>query len=170
MSHVRRMHTLAEASAAGRHTDALAAARSLKADLLGRLESVETIREKLEARAPDQSKAYRERLEKRMKELLGSVDAKVEDGRLLHEVAVFAERSDVAEELSRLASHLEQAKDLLEGTADKAVGRRLDFICQEMFREANTVASKVSDIKLSELAIELKAELERMREQVQNVE
>ena len=85
-------------------------------------------------------------------------------------MGVFAERSDIAEELSRLESHIEQARGLLLADSDEAVGRRLDFICQEMFREANTVASKVSDIKLSEKAIDLKAELERMREQVQNVE
>ncbi len=105
-----------------------------------------------------------------MKDMLASIDVSVDSGRILHEVGVFAEKADIAEEISRLGSHIEQARRLLTGDSDEAVGRRLDFICQEMFREANTVASKVSDIKLSELAIDLKAELERMREQVQNVE
>lgn len=143
---------------------------ALAADLSGRLDAVEALREVLVAEAPGQNAAYRQRLESRIAALLDAVDVQSDPGRVLHEVAVFAEKADIAEELSRLGSHIEQARGLLASPSAEAVGRRLDFICQEMSREANTVASKVSDIKLSERAIDLKAELERMREQVQNVE
>ena len=108
-----------------------------------------------------------------MKELLAGLDFQADPGRILHEVGVFAEKVDVAEELARLGSHLAQARAWLDDrlpAGEDGVGRRLDFLCQEMHREANTIGSKVQDIEVSELVIELKAELERLREQVQNVE
>ena len=120
--------------------------------------------------APGQAVDYRERLERRMRDLLENVGGSVDDGRLLHEVAVFAERTDIVEELERLRSHLEQARGLIASDGPEGVGRRLDFLCQEILREANTVGSKAQAIELTETVIELKNELERLREQVQNVE
>lgn len=143
---------------------------ALAADLGSRLDIVAHIAERVAERAPEQSRAYRERLLFRLRDLLGGLDLEVDEGRVVHEVASFAEKADIAEEVSRLRSHVDQARGLLAEPDDDAVGRRLDFLCQEMFREANTVASKVQDRGLSELAIDLKAELERLREQVQNVE
>ncbi len=143
---------------------------ALAADLGARLDTIAEIAERVADRAPEQSRAYRERLLGRLRDLLSGLDVTVEEGRVVHEVAVFAEKADIAEEVSRLRSHVDQARGLLAQPDEEAVGRRLDFLCQEMFREANTVASKVQDRALSALAIDMKAELERLREQVQNVE
>ena len=139
---------------------------ALAKDLRGHLAAMETERLALLAEAPAQVEAYQARLRTRIEALL--VDRTIDEGRLLHEVAIFAEKSDVAEELSRLTSHFEQFEGLL--TQTEPVGRRLDFLCQEMLREANTIASKVQDAGLSARAIALKAHLEQLREQVQNVE
>lgn len=139
---------------------------ALAKDLRGHLAAMETERLALLAEAPAQVARYQDRLRSRIEVLLG--DRTLDEGRLLHEVAVFAEKSDVAEELSRLTSHFEQFEGLL--TQTEPVGRRLDFLCQEMLREANTIASKVQDAGLSARAIALKARLEQLREQVQNVE
>ena len=102
----------------------------------------------------------------------GALDLTADPGRVLHEVAVFAEKTDVTEELARLEIHWAQAALFVrgEGADDEGVGRRFDFVCQEMNREANTIGSKVQDVQISSLVIEMKAELERLREQVQNVE
>ncbi len=136
----------------------------------GHLDVVGGLAATLASHAPEQSAAYRARLESRLGEMLGALELSADPGRVLHEVGVFAEKSDVAEELARLEAHVAQARALIESPPADGVGRRLDFLCQEMFREANTVASKVADLKLSELAIDAKVELERLREQVQNVE
>lgn len=143
---------------------------ALLAVLEAHLEAVADLRVALAARAPEQSVAYRARLKARVGELLEGLDIAVDEGRILHELAVFGERTDVAEELARLHAHLGQARALLADPGAEGSGRRLDFLCQEMFREANTIASKVDDVALSTLTIGLKAELERLREQVQNVE
>ena len=158
--------------------DALVAMRgaegeALSRELSRRLDAVDSLRTRVEQRAPEQTRAYRKRLETRMRELLAGLDFQTDQGRILHEVGVFAEKVDVAEELIRLASHLAQARNWLvddSQAGDDGIGRRLDFLCQEMHREANTIGSKVQDIDVSELVIDLKAELERLREQVQNVE
>lgn len=139
---------------------------ALAKDLRGHLAAMEAERLALLAEAPAQVEQYQARLRSRIEALLG--DRTLDEGRLLHEVAIFAEKSDVAEELSRLTSHFEQFEGIL--TQDEPVGRRLDFLCQEMLREANTIASKVQDAGLSARAIALKAHLEQLREQVQNVE
>jgi uncharacterized protein (TIGR00255 family) len=141
---------------------------ALATDLLGHLQAMETERAALLAEAPGQVEQYQKRLHTRIDDLLSGRELQIDQTRLLHEVAVFAERSDVAEELSRLTSHFEQFTGLLERS--DPVGRRLDFLCQEMLREANTIASKVQDAGLSARAIELKAHLEQLREQAQNVE
>ncbi len=147
---------------------------ALQRELLRRLDAVDALRVRIEARAPEQTRAYRSRLEARMRELLAGLDIQTDQGRILHEVGIFAEKADVAEELTRLASHTAQARSWLgDGAAaagDDGIGRRLDFLCQELNREANTIGSKVQDLEVSERVIELKAELERLREQVQNVE
>ena len=164
--------------AVGQAADALVTMRSAEGEALSRelsrrLEAVDALRARVELRAPEQTRAYRQRLESRMRELLAGLDLQTDQGRILHEVGMFAEKVDVAEELTRLSSHVAQARAWLADDSqagDDGIGRRLDFLCQEMHREANTIGSKVQDIEVSELVIELKAELERLREQVQNVE
>ena len=157
--------------------DALVRARhdegqALAAELGRRLDAVAALKAQIADRAPEQAVAYRTRLEARMRELLGALDLTADPGRVLHEVAVFAEKTDVTEELARLEIHCAQAALFVrgEGADDEGVGRRFDFVCQEMNREANTIGSKVQDVQISSLVIEMKAELERLREQVQNVE
>lgn len=146
---------------------------SLAAELGRRLDAVAALRDRIAARAPEQSKLYRQRLETRLRELLSTLDVQADQGRVLHEVGIFAEKVDVSEELARLESHLAQARGFLSGLqspGEDGCGRRLDFLCQEMHRETNTIGSKIQDLDLSQAVIELKAELERLREQVQNVE
>ncbi len=130
---------------------------------------VETILDKVtfvEERSPETVKAYREKLEARIKEMLA--DATVDEGRLLTETAIFADKVAVAEETVRLRSHIKQLMELLEG--DIAVGRKLDFIVQEMNREANTIGSKAQDIEIAHTVVDIKAEIEKIREQIQNIE
>ena len=130
---------------------------------------VETILEKvafIEERSPETIKAYREKLETRIREMLA--DATVDEGRLLTETAIFADKVAVAEETVRLRSHIKQLMELLE--SDIAVGRKLDFIVQEMNREANTIGSKAQDIEIAHTVVDIKAEIEKIREQIQNIE
>ena len=150
----------------GREGDALAR------EMRGRLDSIEQILADLDANAPEQNDAYRRRLESRIRELVVEAGLDLDKGRILHEVGVFAEKVDVAEELARLTSHVSQARHLIDTPTAGAssVGRRLDFLFQEMHREANTIGSKIQSLALSERVIDLKAELERLREQAQNVE
>jgi uncharacterized protein (TIGR00255 family) len=157
--------------------DALLAARISEGHALGleltrRLDAIDVLRDDIETRAPEQSRLYRVRLEARMRDMLGALDLTSDASRVLHEVAIFAEKSDIAEELARLGIHLGQARRFVlgEGADEEGIGRRFDFLCQEMNREANTIGSKVQDVRISERIIEMKAELERLREQVQNVE
>ena len=128
----------------------------------GMLEHVDFITE----RSPKLVKEYREKLEQKVKELLG--DAQVDENRLLTEVTIFADKVCVDEELVRLRSHIETMKNTL--LAGGSIGRKLDFIAQEMNREANTTLSKVNDLEISSRAIELKNEIEKVREQIQNIE
>jgi uncharacterized protein (TIGR00255 family) len=128
---------------------------------------------KMEKRAPIISETYREKLRQRMTEILDCAD--IEETRLLTEVAVFAERCTITEELVRLKSHVTQFKGMLEADEQDTypkdgLGRKADFICQELLREINTIGSKANDFELSTLVISAKAELEKIREQVQNVE
>lgn len=128
--------------------------------LIGR--HVETIRQ----RVPLVLTAYRERLEERIAELFQAHD--LDPDRLHQEVILLAERTDVAEELTRLEAHLQAMAALLE--AEGAIGRKIEFLLQEINREVNTIASKSSDAEISQVVVEIKSELERMREQIQNVE
>jgi len=138
----------------------------LDADLMGRLEAAGKLVEEIKGRAPVVVDAYRERLRERVRALLEGSD--FDERRFHQEVAYFAERSDVSEEVIRIESHLRQFETKLkeEGPA----GRGLDFILQEMNREANTIGAKATDVDIAHKVIEIKGELEKMREQVQNIE
>jgi uncharacterized protein (TIGR00255 family) len=141
---------------------------ALKRELTLRLAAVEALRKELDASSGHMLASYRVRLSDRLERLLRDGSARLDPGRLEAEVAILADRSDVTEELVRLASHFDQFEKLL--AASDPVGRRLDFLLQEIGREANTIGSKCQDAKLSHFVVEMKAEVERMREQVQNVE
>ena len=140
--------------------------RALEADLSARLQRVATLAAEVAALAPRMVESYRERLQERVADLLKG--AQVDEARLVQEVALFAERTDVAEEATRLQVHLEAFRSFL-GSSEPA-GRRMDFLVQEMHREVNTTGSKSQSTEISTRIVELKAELERIREQVQNVE
>lgn len=120
----------------------------------------------IEKRSPETVKEYRSRLEQKIKELLE--DKTVDEQRLLTETAIFADKIAVAEETVRLRSHIDQLKKLLE--SQEAVGRKLDFVVQEMNRETNTIGSKAQDIDIAHTVVEIKAEIEKIREQIQNIE
>jgi len=139
---------------------------ALEADLSARLSRVATLAGEVAALAPRTVEAYRTRLQERVAELLKG--APVDEARLVQEVALFAERTDVAEEATRLQAHLEAFRGFLSG--GEPSGRRMDFLVQEMHREVNTTGSKSQSTEVSTRIVELKAELERIREQVQNVE
>ncbi len=132
-----------------------------------------TIRARLEevaVRAPIVVQAYQERLRARMATLLAEVGAAVREEDILREVAVFAERSDIAEEVTRLNGHLDQFERLISPAHQEPAGRTLDFLAQEMLREANTIASKSSDVDISRRIVEIKACVDRIKEQAQNAE
>ncbi len=139
---------------------------NLREDLMGKLAGMKQLVAFVSERSPRIVEEYRQRLEERVREILGN--APVDEGRLLTEVTVFADKVCVDEELVRLRSHIEATEDTLR--AGGSVGRKLDFIAQEMNREANTILSKASDLETSNAAIELKTEIEKIREQIQNIE
>lgn len=139
----------------------------LAEDILVRALALERTAEAIAGRSRGVVQAYRERLHGRLAELLG--DTPVDEARIAAEIAVFADRSDITEELTRLRSHLEQFRQVV--TADDgAVGRKLEFILQEMGRETNTVGSKANDLEITRAVIDMKGELESLREQIQNIE
>jgi uncharacterized protein (TIGR00255 family) len=139
---------------------------ALGADLEARLATVLSLVAQVEVLAPQAVEHHRTRLAERVRELTQGMP--IDPGRLAQEVALLADRSDVAEEITRLRSHVAQARQLLAG--QEPAGRKLDFLVQEMHREVNTIGSKSQHAELSGLVVSLKAEVERMREQVQNVE
>ena len=139
---------------------------AMKRDLCDKVDAIERITGEIEARYPETVNAYRERLRAAVKELLG--DAEVDETRLLTEVALMADRSAIAEEIVRLKSHVAQLRRLFED--QKPIGRRIDFIVQELNREINTISSKSQDIPITRMAVDMKAEIEKLREQLQNVE
>ncbi|HMF15075.1 MAG TPA: YicC/YloC family endoribonuclease [Gemmataceae bacterium] len=118
--------------------------------------------------APSVVVTYRDRLLERVRSLLTELDVKIDRTDLIKEVSIFADRSDIAEELVRLASHLDQFREVMK--EPESAGRKLEFLGQEMFREANTIGSKASDVAISRHVVEIKAALEKIRELVQNVE
>lgn len=125
---------------------------------------------KIKARAPQVVLDYQARLLTRIDGLLKDAKTKVEPEDLIREVAVYAERSDIAEEIARLSGHMDQFKSLLTEADGRPIGRTLDFLTQEMLREANTVASKSGDADISRNIVEIKGAIDRIKEQVQNVE
>ncbi len=138
----------------------------LRDDLIEKLDGMLKLVDVIEARSPQILTEYRQKLEDKVKELLG--ETSVEESRILTEVTIFADKICVDEEMVRLRSHIETTKKtLMEGGS---IGRKLDFIAQEMNREANTTLSKANDLELSNIAIELKTEIEKVREQIQNIE
>lgn len=139
---------------------------ALYGDFKGRLLVVSTYMEKLKTRAPKVVDEYHERLSKRVRELTN--DLEIDESRLIQEVALMAEKSDITEEIVRLESHLGQFAEMLE--SNEPVGRKMDFLLQEMHREINTIGSKSSDVDISRNVIEIKSELAKLREQAQNVE
>lgn len=136
----------------------------LFADLNGRLDTCLELVTSITERTDDAPQRQKQRLEARLSEIESSVAPE----RLAQEIALLAERADVSEEISRLQVHLEHFRNLM--NSNTSVGRKLDFLCQELNREANTIGSKCSDAPTAHLVVELKAEIERIREQVQNVE
>jgi len=138
----------------------------LRDDLIEKLDGMLKLVDFISERSPQIIAEYRRKLEDKVRELLG--DTAVDEGRLLTEVTIFADKVCVDEEIVRLRSHIETTKKtLLEGGS---IGRKLDFIAQEMNREANTILSKANDLEISNCAIELKTEIEKVREQIQNIE
>ncbi len=138
----------------------------LKDDLLGKLDSMGVWVEEIEARSPQILKEYRAKIEDKVKELLSG--SGIDENRIAAEVALYADKICVDEETVRLKSHIGAVRTAL--LSGGAVGRKLDFIAQEMNREANTILSKSNDIEISETAIELKTAVEKVREQIQNIE
>lgn len=144
----------------------MAEGEKLKSDVLSRADLILGYVAFIEERSPETVKEYNDKLILRMKELLG--DASVDEARLLNEAAIFADKVAVAEETVRLRSHIDQLHSFLE--ADEAIGRKLDFLVQEMNREANTIGSKAQDVEIARRVIAIKAEVEKIREQIQNIE
>lgn len=126
--------------------------------------------EKIREQAPRVIEEYEKRLRQRMQEMIREAQLNVEPADLLREIAAYAEKTDIAEEVCRLSGHIEQFSELLQAPEDQPVGRTLDFLAQEMLREANTIASKSPDSLISRLIVEVKGAIDRIKEQVQNVE
>jgi len=138
----------------------------LKSDILSRAKTVETLVLEVKERAPKIKAEYEERLRTKMTEILG--DVKYDETRLLQEVAIFADKSNIDEELTRLTSHIAQLREICANEID--AGKKLDFLMQEFNRETNTVCSKSNDLEITRRGLALKNEIEKMREQVQNIE
>ncbi len=138
----------------------------LAQDFHQRLQVVEEFVRHIEERAPLALKAYHQRLRQKVQEICPG--GQIDEARLAQEIAYLAERSDISEELVRMKSHLHQFREMLGRSAP--MGRKLEFILQEINREANTIAAKASDAETAQLVVEIKSELEKMREQLQNVE
>lgn len=138
----------------------------MREDVMNRRQFILDAVAKIEERSPQTVKEHMQKVEQRMRELLDN--AAVDEQRLLTEAAIFADKIAVAEETVRLRSHMEQLEQLLSG--DEAVGRKLDFLVQEINRETNTIGSKASDVTIARLVVDMKAEIEKIREQIQNIE
>ena len=140
--------------------------QKLAEDIRAKAAAIAALVEQVEVRYPETVAAYREKLSQRMQEVLENTQ--IDESRILTEAAIFADKVAVDEETVRLRSHLSQLEDMLEQGG--AVGRKLDFLIQEFNREANTIGSKCSDVALYRVVVELKGEIEKIREQVQNIE
>ena len=140
--------------------------KRLLKDVISRTDFILSKVELIESRSPETVAAYQEKITQKIKELIG--DNTVDEQRILTEVAIFADKVAVAEETVRLRSHIKQFAGLLE--SDEPVGRKLDFIVQEMNRETNTIGSKAQDIEIAHIVVDIKSEIEKIREQIQNME
>ena len=138
----------------------------LKADVAGRLDTIEELVAKIEQGSAGRVQAYSDRLYARLQELLG--DRSIDESCLVTEAALFADKTAIDEETVRLHSHVAQYREIL--TLDEPVGRKLDFLTQELNRESNTIGSKCQDVAITRLVVELKSEIEKIREQIQNIE
>lgn len=134
-------------------------------DMLSRMDTIKQLRDDISVRAPLVAKEYKQKLKARIEEALG--DVKYDEARLLSEVAFYTDRVNIDEELTRLNSHVNQFRDIIK---TPTAGKKLDFLMQEFNREANTICSKSNDIEVTRLALSLKNEIEKVREQVQNLE
>ena len=137
----------------------------MKKDLAARATHIEEMTLQIEARYPQTVEEYTRRLRASIEELIGQ---SVDETRLLTEVSVMADRSAIAEETVRLKAHIAQLRECLE--KDEPVGRRIDFLVQELNREVNTISSKSQDVPITQLVVSMKAEIEKLREQLQNIE
>jgi len=135
-------------------------------DILNKREQIQKMLETIKQRCPFVVNEYKEKLQNRIKELLSTVE--IDEQRIAMETALFADRSCIDEEVTRLESHIVQLKDILQKGGQ--IGRKLDFLVQEMNREVNTIASKANDIEITGVTIEMKSEIEKIREQIQNIE
>jgi len=141
---------------------------ALEADLKQNCSAIKQDLERIRDRSEIVLRRYAERLQKRVNELLAEAKLKLDEDTLAREVAIFAERSDISEEIARLDSHLQQLLDGCEASGQ--AGRRLDFISQELLREANTIASKATDSEITSCVVDIKCRIDRIKEQIQNVE
>jgi uncharacterized protein (TIGR00255 family) len=144
--------------------------RALRDDLLVQRDLIAARLAQIAERAPGVVAEYEARLHSRIQTMLKAADLRVEPVELIREIAVYAERTDIAEEINRLSGHIVQFSELLGAGADKPVGRTLDFLTQEMLREANTIASKSPNSDISRAIVEVKGAIDRIKEQIQNVE
>lgn len=142
----------------------------LKAELEARLDAIEQLLPPIESESASISEEYRQRLTKRISDMLAKTDSQIEldQARLAQEIAFLSDRADISEEIARLRTHIEHFRSIME--EDKEVGKRLDFLTQELNREANTITSKTNNMIVKENALGIKSEIEKIREQVQNVE
>ena len=137
----------------------------LKADMLSRMDTVESLVGSIEKRAPSVAESYRIKLETKIRKILQETEP--DEGRLLTDIALFTDQSNIDEELTRLRSHISQFRQIC---SERLVGRKLDFLVQEFNRETNTICSKSNDLEITRLGLALKNEIEKVREQVQNIE
>lgn len=138
----------------------------LKEDVSGRLDTIEGLVARIEKDSAGRVQTYSEKLYARLQELLG--DRNIDEARLVTEAAIFADKTAIDEETVRLHSHVSQYREILE--LDEPIGRKLDFLTQELNRESNTIGSKCQDVAITRLVVELKSEIEKIREQIQNIE
>ena len=141
----------------------------LAADLSARADTIQQIRDRIDKRAPEIEKEYAAKFKARVEEILGGV-YEVPEERIALEAAIFADKANITEELVRLGSHISQLRKFLQSDGREAVGKKIDFLIQEMNREANTIGSKSNDREITSSMLDLKAEIEKVREQVQNIE
>lgn len=142
----------------------LAEGERLKADLLSRVETISDLRESILKRAPLVAEEYRKKMTERIRELVGS---DIDEARILTEAAIFSDKCNIDEELTRLSSHIAEFRSIVK---EKLIGRKLDFLVQEFNRECNTVCSKSNDSEVTRYALAMKNEIEKIREQIQNIE